>query len=257
MIRCSYHSQQPASAYCTTCGRPLCAQCDHRVKGRPHCQECIVQGIELLRVRQYTVGERPPKPPSGRPWRALLFGIIPGLGAVYNRQNAKAFLEFTGVVGLAELAEFSQFGLFGALAAFLYIYSLVDAFRTARAIRAGRDPAIEDDRLRRILGAHTRGWALVLVLIGGLFMISHAFNFVASSLLWRYLVPLGLVLIGLHLLRERWRSGGGRGVPRRHAGPGGSSSPALYPGSPRLGEVADPAAKAFNITTLTRRGGNI
>ncbi|MDM7923150.1 MAG: hypothetical protein QUS14_12695, partial [Pyrinomonadaceae bacterium] len=49
MTNCAYHSQNVAVVQCNGCGKALCPACDHRIKGFPYCQDCIVQGIDLLR----------------------------------------------------------------------------------------------------------------------------------------------------------------------------------------------------------------
>ncbi len=50
-MNCAFHGQNIAVVNCNGCGKPLCPSCDHRVKGFPFCQECIVSGVELLRNR--------------------------------------------------------------------------------------------------------------------------------------------------------------------------------------------------------------
>jgi hypothetical protein len=49
MMYCSYHAKNPAVVQCNQCARWLCPACDHRVRGFPFCQDCIVAGVELLR----------------------------------------------------------------------------------------------------------------------------------------------------------------------------------------------------------------
>lgn len=253
-MRCSYHPHQNASAYCTTCGHALCSHCDHRVKGYPHCPDCIVRGIELLRLQRY-VG-RPEQSPKrrGRPWRALLFGLIPGLGAIYNRQNAKAFLEFIGIVGLVELAEFTRVGVFGAMAAFLYLFSLLDAYRTATSVQSGGDPSVEDERLRRFLRAHVREWSVALMVLGALFAIVHIFGFATAGVLWRYLVPAALILLGLYLLRERYRSKASDAEAEAYANNATGHGPRSFAGPARLNSLVDASAKALDITPNPKRG---
>ena len=48
-MNCAYHGQNSAVVQCNGCGKPLCPGCDHRIKGFPYCQDCIVQGVDLLR----------------------------------------------------------------------------------------------------------------------------------------------------------------------------------------------------------------
>ncbi len=250
-MKCAYHPHQAGLVYCTTCGRPLCVQCDHRVKGYPHCQDCIVRGIELLRLQRYTDTRRENGVKGGSPWRATLLGLIPGLGAVYNRQNAKAFLEFLGVVGFAELADFSGVGLLGAMAAFLYLYSLLDAFRTARAIRSGIDPSIEDERLRKILRENVKGWALVLVALGTLFLIGNLLHVVTARFVWRSILPLSLILLGLYLLGERWR----RNASHRQFNEIIRDPSLSLSGPGRIGSGLDPSAGITDLRATPKRGG--
>ena len=50
-MNCAYHIHNPAVVNCNGCGKPLCPACDHRIKGFPYCQDCIVMGVDLLNVR--------------------------------------------------------------------------------------------------------------------------------------------------------------------------------------------------------------
>ena len=53
-MNCSYHDHNAATVSCNGCGRPLCPACDHRIKGFPYCQDCIVLGVEMLQERSQT-----------------------------------------------------------------------------------------------------------------------------------------------------------------------------------------------------------
>ena len=91
---------------------------------------------------------------------AVFFGLFPGVGAVYNRQHLKAIVHFLGVVGLAQCAAVADLAVFGFGAAAFYIYTLIDAFRTARDIRAGLDPR-EDELVGMVEGAAMRVLSMV------------------------------------------------------------------------------------------------
>ena len=41
-MSCAYHLTNRAVVQCSRCGRPLCPACDHRIRGFPYCQDCIV-----------------------------------------------------------------------------------------------------------------------------------------------------------------------------------------------------------------------
>src|SRR5580765_3406252 len=128
-MNCIYHQTTMARVRCESCKRPLCAACDHRIKGRPYCQDCIVAGVDMLRhSSQRSVSGSGDKSPVV----AMLLGIIPGLGAAYNGQNIKALVHFAVIVGMWQMADVFDRGFFFAIAGVaLYLYSIYDARRSA------------------------------------------------------------------------------------------------------------------------------
>lgn len=197
-MKCTYHPNNLASARCGSCDRSLCAACDHRIKGYPYCQDCIVAGIDLL--RQNANGQ-PQQPREGKsPAAALLLGLIPGLGAAYNGQPVKALVHFVVTAGFWTLADVfhSSLEVTCALASLaFYIYSLYDAFRSAQRQRSGADLHEEDEQLRQFLRARTNLWGGLLIGIGALTML-HVFFPSQTHRFW----PLLLVAAGLYLLSE-------------------------------------------------------
>src|SRR5262249_38728481 len=124
-MKCAYHPTNLASTRCGSCERSLCPACDHRIKGYPYCQDCIVAGIAVLRLKGGP--NRNPSPPAKRksPWAALIFGMIPGLGAAYNGQTIKALVHFVVIVGLLTIADIFHSpiaGAFGTAGAAFYIF---------------------------------------------------------------------------------------------------------------------------------------
>jgi TM2 domain-containing membrane protein YozV len=197
-MKCAYHPNNLASARCGSCDRSLCAACDHRIKGYPYCQDCIVAGVEML--RQAANGQ-PPKPREEKSSvAALLLGLIPGLGAAYNGQPVKALVHFVVTAGFWTLADVfhSSLEVTCALASLaFYIYSLYDAFRSAQRQRAGADLNEEDEQLRQFLRARTNLWGGLLIGIGALTTL-HVFFPSQTHRFW----PLLLVGAGLYLLSE-------------------------------------------------------
>jgi TM2 domain-containing membrane protein YozV len=197
-MKCSYHPFNTASANCSACDRSLCAACDHRIKGLPYCQDCIVTGIEILRRGEVPrLNQRTDKK---SPFLAFLFGLIPGLGAAYNGQNVKALSHFVAIVGLLTLIDVfrSPFSFFFAMAAAaFYIYSLYDAYTSTHRLRAGENLLAEDQRIRLFLRERTNVWGGILVIIGTL----AAFNAIFPQYLNRWSWPLILIFTGLYLLR--------------------------------------------------------
>ena len=137
-MHCSYHTGSAARVQCSSCARPLCRACDHRIKGYPYCQDCIVLGVEGL-SRRYSEPR-----PRGRARWAALFALLPGMGAVYNHQNIKGVVHFATIVGLFQLTAINIVSGFFALAGLVfYLYSIIDAYRTAQLIAGGESAAAD------------------------------------------------------------------------------------------------------------------
>ncbi len=202
-MKCTYHPTNLASARCSSCDNNLCPACDHRIKGYPYCQDCIVAGIQLLR-QSASNQTQSPSGGSKSPYLAVLFGIVPGLGAAYNGQPVKALVHFIITAGLWTLADVFHASLevTCALASFaVYVYSLYDAFRTAQRQRNGADLSEEDEQLRQFMRARTNLWGGLLLSIGALTTLHIIFP-AQTRRFW----PLLLVAAGIYLLNEFRRS---------------------------------------------------
>ncbi len=158
-MNCATHQDTAAVAFCRTCGKPLCGNCTRDVRGVVYCEPCLAARLEGAPAAGFV----PPAqaaypqtvyPPAGAPGPAarpagpnpnpavagILAGFFPfGVGAVYCSQYAK---------GLAHLLLFALliFGadhagnydwVFGIGIAFFYVYQIIDAVRTARALQEG------------------------------------------------------------------------------------------------------------------------
>ncbi len=90
-MNCAYHTRNPAAVQCSQCARPLCTACDHRIRGFPFCQDCIVAGVEMLRYQQTRTTDQHVIRRKTSPFVATLLSFfVPGLGAAYNGQTSKA-----------------------------------------------------------------------------------------------------------------------------------------------------------------------
>ncbi|HEX5736310.1 MAG TPA: hypothetical protein VF131_26000 [Blastocatellia bacterium] len=178
---CSYHPRNQARVQCISCARRLCAACDHRIKGYPYCQDCIVMGVENLSRQnntQYQANQS-----KGKARLAALCALLPGMGAVYNRQNVKAVVHFVTIIGLFQLSDLNIFeALFGMAGVAFYVYSIIDAYRTARLIAQGESPAADEARFKRALAGRAP-------LIGGVFIVTGLL-----MVLQIFLRPLGIYL---------------------------------------------------------------
>ncbi len=140
----------------------------------------------------------PPQPPpnspnyvDSRPFRAALCALIPGIGAVYNREYTKAVVHFAVFAGLVIIAE--SVGVFGLAAFSFYVFTVIDAYRSAEAIieRGGPDFDERD-------GMNFPLWGGILILMGILFLLDNlgAVSIRRAIEYW----PLILIFLGVYLL---------------------------------------------------------
>jgi hypothetical protein len=219
-MNCANHPDIAAGAYCRTCGKPLCVHCTRDVKGVIYCENCLaerLQGVQPTSVPP-TAGfvqstPHPVMPGSGpNPTVAgILAGFFPfGVGAVYCGQYAKGLahlVTFTllvwgeSVVDNAGLNTILGFGI-----AFFYVWQIIDAVRTAKALQLGQ-PAPDPMGLGRAFGAGEKTdssriptAAIVLIGLGALFLLQtmgiFEFN---SDRLW----PVFLIGLGVWLMVRR------------------------------------------------------
>jgi hypothetical protein len=209
-MNCSYHGANTAVVECSRCARPLCAACDHRIRGFPYCQDCIVAGVEMLQTRAPLLVAPQQLRRRTSPWIALLLSfVMPGLGAAYNGQTTKALVHFAMFASCMQLAAVTNARAFFALAALaVSLFAAVDAFRTAQLIRAGLAPDAEMDSITRRLYGHPVAWAVLLVALGTLFLLNTMFG---VQLPVRQMLPAALILLGAYMLFDYLRRGGRRG----------------------------------------------
>lgn len=227
---CAYHPTNAASTPCASCGRPLCAACDHRIKAQPYCEDCIVRGVDALRrppvqvVPAQYAGYR--STPS--PTKATLLALIPGLGAVYNRQNLKALVHFIGAVALFELGDRTDLGFFIVGGLVFFLFTLIDANRTARAIAAGADPSEDEQRIKWLFARYKPAWGFLLVIVGLITLLSMLPSLpfgITSTHLWAG----GLLLTGGYLIFSYFRSLGDEEPPQFAMSPPRSVVSAMLP----------------------------
>lgn len=204
MLYCAYHPKNPAVVQCNQCARRLCSACDHRIKGFPFCQDCIVAGVDLLRTQAQTDSDLSYRKSS--PFVATLLSFVPGLGAAYNGQTAKAIVHFAIFASFFQMAVLTQgvpFFILGVLGTWLF--AAVDACRTAQLIRAGLSPDTEEDVITRRLYGNPFAWGVTLVVIGTVFLLH---TLLGVQLPVRQLLPVALVGLGAYMLFDYLRRRG-------------------------------------------------
>ena|SRR5205809_554494 len=152
-MNCANHPQAPAAAYCRTCGKALCEECKRDVMGAIYCEPCIAA---RLQVGTPATTDLPiaPASPSGLPNPAVatMLGFIPGVGAMYNGQFAKALIHVAILGMLITIAKHVN-DVFGLAIVFFWFYMVFDAYKTANARQLGLpDPDLL--RLHRLFGIH-------------------------------------------------------------------------------------------------------
>jgi hypothetical protein len=161
-----------------------------------------------------------PGPATGpNPTVAGILGAIPlGLGAVYCGQYAKG-LVYLGIfvsciVGFSADLPWQGYAALGIFLGFFWVYQILDSIRTAKAIQAG-EPSPDPLGLVQMFGGSAPGErpaatatesstniptaAVVLIVLGGLFLINTVFDFS----LHRYW-PLILIGVGVWLFARSW-----------------------------------------------------
>lgn len=209
MANCYQHTEIEATAYCRSCGRPLCADCQRTSFGSIYCVEHVPAAV-------------PPPPPTippaavqpqvaGGPSPALAFvlGFIPGVGAVYNGQYVKGLVHVVVLGTLISLVNSPYSSnlepLFGLLISLWFFYMAFEAYHTAKRKLQGL-PVDEFSSLipLRSQAAGSLAGPVALIALGCFFLIMTVRpEWVREILRWW---PAILIFAGVYLLVERLRS---------------------------------------------------
>ncbi len=195
---------------CEACSKLLCAECAHKIKGKPFCQDCLVLGAEwAMTVKGLRL-------PADSPRRAAICALIPGMGAVYNNEYLKAITFFAVFASLVMMGDRVN-GVFGFGAFAFLVFTIFDAYRTAefrmrKRLESG-DVAENAPRQDRTIV----GWGVFLIILGVLFLLQNMIPYYFLSRLW----PLLFILLGAYLVYRALRD-------QKHEG---RNSGGLFPGS--------------------------
>jgi len=231
-MNCANHPDVEKAAFCRTCGKPLCANCTREVKGVIYCENCIAERLQGVHppqtvyqgvVDQGAAGAvRAPGTGPHPPVAGILAGFFPfGVGAVYTGQYAKGLAHLVAfvllIVGMGADSPWDTISAFGF--AFFYVYQIIDAVRTAKAIQMGQpvpDPfglgqafgaapptppgqpaAVELERSE----AKVPTAAVILIFLGVLFLLQTAgvFEFSVGRV-----APILCIALGVWLFARRW-----------------------------------------------------
>src|SRR5438034_3918860 len=178
-MKCANHPETDSVAFCGLCGRALCDSCKRDVRGMAVCESCLAARVQASPLPPIVgVGSGP------NPGLAVLLGLIPGVGAIYNGQVVKAMVQvlvFGSLIALGDKVGSPMDTIFGLGAAAFYFYMVIDSYQTAR---------------RKVLGLPAEEWlglgefklnapvgAALLIGLGALFLLDnlgvHVFTHIA------------------------------------------------------------------------------
>ncbi len=230
-MNCYLHPETPAVAFCRTCGRSLCTQCQRPAEGTIYCQDHVPAPAFTAPPTGTDAGANPymqpvavPIAPPVRtsPGLAFILGIIPGVGAIYNGQYLKGLLHalVTGLlITIVDSTHGSGQPLTAMLLAAWFFYMPFEAYHTARK----REMGLQPDEWSSILprnphGARAPVGPIVLIAIGVLYLLD-TLNLVDFRQIGRFW-PVILILVGAYMLYSRVTTPGAAARP---------ADPDIYP----------------------------
>ena len=205
-MKCSYHPTAESQEFCSTCSKPLCPECSHRIKGKVYCQDCLVRGAEwAATVKDLRV-------PTDSPRRAAVCAVIPGMGAVYNNEYMKAVTYFAVFAALVVLGDRIH-GVFGFGAFVFLIFTIFDAYRSAEALAKARlQGAANQAKTDKKKEPSAVGWGVLLIVLGAILLLQNYLPYGFISRAW----PFGFILLGAYLIYVALKD---RGNGRQDVGP--------------------------------------
>ncbi len=224
-MNCQNHPETPATAFCRTCGKPLCDVCKQPVQGTVFCEE---HAPPLTATPPPPVPTAPPPyaapvaDPSVSPGLAFTLGlIVPGVGAIYNGQYAKGLVHAIVWGLLLSIATSGSAGnllpLFIILIVAWVFYMAIEAYQTALRRRAGRPV----DEFSSLLDLHARGSSFpagaVLLIVVGVLLLLNTMDIIPLDRVLRYW-PVLLIVLGVYLLYGRVAGVNAQGASAMHSG---------------------------------------
>ena len=226
-MNCATHSDTAAVAFCRTCGKPLCNQCTRDVRGVIYCEACLAARMEGTAppagfvppaqtvyppVGGPSAAPRPPINAGPNPTVAGILGAIPlGLGAVYCGQYAKGLAHLgifvMAIIGLSSDLPWQGYVVLGIFLGFFWVYQILDAVRTAKAIQAG-EPIPDPFGLAQTFSTGEKfettkipAAAAILIGLGVLFLLHTAGLFDIGVV---HFASLILIVLGVWLFAKHW-----------------------------------------------------
>jgi hypothetical protein len=196
-MNCTTHPEMIAVTNCEACQKPFCQPCLVKMGDRTYCHSCSRQKAD---ARSLTGAEGNPSPSA-----AFWLGLIPGVGAIYNGEYFKAFVNvmiFGFLISLGNNAGIEGFDtLFHLMTAAFFFYMPLEAYHTAkRRVLEARGIPVEPVRSEASQGL----WAGIALTVMGLLLFVDRLHpgFLGAALrFW----PLGLVGFGSYKIWEHFQ----------------------------------------------------
>jgi hypothetical protein len=223
-MNCQNHPDVPATAYCRSCGKPVCDPCRRDAYGTVFCAEhAPAPGAAAPPIAP---GPAAPPPPTGdagfrptpsytphypssdvSPGLALFLGLIPGVGAIYNGQYAKGLVHaiIWGILMSItnSRAAHGMEPLFVMLVLAWWAYMAFEAYHTASKRRNG-EPVDEYSSLIDMRGKSSQvPVAAISLIILGVLLLLHTLDLLDFEYVARYW-PVLLIVAGVYLLYGRF-----------------------------------------------------
>ncbi len=155
------------------------------------------------------------KKPARSPALAGIFSaIFPGTGAIYNGSYLKGLMFIVIFAGLVTMQSRGPQPFVGLLLAGFYFFQIIDSVHEARRISAasaGEEMAEKastrvsmEAELELYRPSGSISWGIILILLGGLFLLAN-FDLISYDSLLDYW-PLLLIGLGLKLLADYFTS---------------------------------------------------
>ena len=230
-MNCQNHPEVPATAYCRTCGKPVCEQCRRDAFGTVYCEEHVPAPARAAEPLGATAPPPPftapppfaPQapfappvvvPPAAgyvyadvSPGLALFLGLIPGVGAIYNGQYAKGMVHaiIWGVLmSIADSRAARGLEPVFVMSVIAWMaYMAFEAYHTARKRRIG-EPVDEYSSLVNLSGRSDQiPVAALLLIILGILLLLHTLDLLDFDRVVRFW-PVLLIAAGVYLLYGRF-----------------------------------------------------
>jgi len=219
-MNCQNHPEIAATAYCRTCGKPICDGCRRDAYGTVFCAEhAPAPAASGPASSPPPAGSRAPvgapgpagtRPAGGvltdvSPGLAFALGWIPGVGAIYNGQYAKGIVHAVVFGILCSILDSNLHGLdviFAMMLTAWIFYMAFEAYHTAAKRRAGEYV----DEYSSLIDFRSKGRfpvAGVALVVLGIILLLHTLDILDFYYVSRYW-PALLIVAGLWLLYNRF-----------------------------------------------------